>query len=601
MIACSATTRDAGAPVPALATSPGAAEAFSILRRRWAGASREERIALEQHVGQLRALYADEPVARVADVYLAWIALERGDLGRARALAIDAERGFPGNTRDLGALLDGAALSRQGDPEGALERLMPLVGKLLDPYARELLHQEAVDAAAAANRFADAVRLLDAWMRDAPEEEQATLRVTAARVLETIPAPTLERALREMVEDDELGLQKHADALEKAIARRLAAIALSRGDAELARRLVRQGGALATLGEVGADVVGLAASGADSPSVLGRRVGLVLSAGSEVRRTRSADVALGVLQGLGLTGGGAASGDERLAVRDDGGAEDGAMRALSALAVEGASVVVGGVDRESATRLADAAEVEAIPVLLLSAPESRPRSRWAIVLGPDEHAGAVAVVDALAANGARTIAVVGASRALVARGNARVLPAVDCVPFSAGGTRYPVGEWQKQHVDALLLAGDARCTEDALGELRAARFAPALGLGPLAVAAALPPPRGVAPFRAFSVAATVATLGCFPDDPSAAPATAGAAPGGERETARSWWAVVARDAARLARASTESLPDTRTREPAEIRARRERVLAAIASAKPTACLGIRAGEEAAWGTRKVSR
>ena len=78
---CGARPAPTDRPVPALASTPPAAEAFSALRRRWAAASRLERKdpALESYLLDLRERYASQEVVRQADLYLAWISLERGD------------------------------------------------------------------------------------------------------------------------------------------------------------------------------------------------------------------------------------------------------------------------------------------------------------------------------------------------------------------------------------------------------------------------------------------------------------------------------------------------------------------------------------------
>jgi hypothetical protein len=586
---CGGARATPGAPVPALATTPASAEAFGQLRRRWASATRDERIALEPEVADLRAQHADEPVARVADVYLAWIALEKGDYAAARRLAAAAGAEHPGNVRDLGQLVDGATLARSGDFEGALERLTPLLGKLLDPFARELLHEESVVAAVAAHRWRETIHLLDVWLRDAPEEDQPGVLKISQAMLEQVPTASLEQALVEMRSDGNESGTMHSEPLEKAIARRLAAIALQRSDSSLARRLLAQGSALASLGEVGNDVVELA-SHFDVPQINGRRIGLLLPQGSTDARSRAAEASLGAMWGLELVGDGPQRASDRLVVRHDGPSPADTERALAALDAEGAAVLVGGFTSDEAQRVAEFAEKEGVAALLLVPPTRMPeKARWALALGPAEGSSLGPLVDALGERGATTIALVGASAALVSAGAARVLPSVDCMPFAPllKARRYPLADWRKQRADAVLLAGDERCAEDVMAEAREARLPLLLGLGAAAASAALPPPAGVSPGRKPPGRLLVSTLGCFPVDSRGRPSpelTAFTARHGGPPT---YWTVLGREAAVLAARAVAELPADQTLENSEVKRRRGLARAALSSTTPSPCMGLR--------------
>jgi ABC-type branched-subunit amino acid transport system substrate-binding protein len=575
-------------PVPALARSPAAAHAFSELRRRWPVASREERIAFEEHLAALRQLYQTEAVARVADVYLAWVALEKGDLPRARQLAAASETGGPGNTRDLGTLLEGAALSRSGHPAEGLAMLRPLVGKLLDPYARALLHEEAVRAAVATQQWTEVVDLLDAWLLDAAEDERPAVLEVASRALTEVPAPTLISRLFAMKEDDENGSSRHAEALEKAMARRLADVAIARGDGDIARKLLA-GGQVSALGAKGADVVELARANTAVPQIAGRKVGLLVPAGALA--SRGADATLGALAALGLLGG-ATTLDDRLAARDDGGNEANAERAFASLAEAGAAVVIGGFDADGATMLAELAERARVPTLLLTPPRKPPESqRWSFVVAPSVASSDAAAIAAMAAKGARKIAVVGAAAALIAEGSTTVLPSVDCVSFTPhpGSPRYPIGAWRAQGVDAILLAGDVRCTTDALDELATLRVPLMVALGAQAAGAVLPPPKGAAPGKTRPLPAFVASLGCFPVDEAGRPSAAMTTSTEDRGAPPTWWTVAARDATELAARAMAGLPETTAREEGEITRRRVIVRDAILRGDASSCLGAIAG------------
>ncbi len=566
--------KPADTPVAALAESGGAAEAFSTLRRRFAGAPREDRISLRAYVTELAERYAREPAARMAQVYFAWIALEEGRYDVAVAHAERASSD-PGNTRDLATLIEGATLARRGAPAAGLEKMMPLVGRLLDPYARDLLHAEATRAALAAERHSDVVRLLDVWLRDVPEEDRGAVLETARRALEAVPVGTLERSLADMVAEDDAGIAKHSGPLLDMILSRLAEVALARNDPALAGRLLREEGGLGKLGERGAALLELAATAEGVQSVTGRRVGVLLPAGSDA-------VGAGLIDGAVAAARPALGEPARFVTRSDGATLEDTRAALSGLGAEGVAVVIGGIDRESATRLADAAAAEEMPALLL-APPAAPPGDFALRFGPDPTRGAAAALEALQAHGARVIAVVGSDRPLATEGDARVLPPFAC-PVLTGPKavrRFPWEQWRHEHVDAILLAGDPRCALDLMQELGGARLR--VGLGPLAAPVTLPPPKGSSPVRRALVADARATLGCFPESSS-----------------QSWWSAVARDAMRIAETALAVLPDEPTRDAAEVRRRRAAVLRELSSSSPSPCLGLRPGREEPAASWKVT-
>lgn len=580
-------------PEPALALSPAAADSFSQLRRRWAGASREERrdARMEAYIRQLRSLYGDEPVARQADLYLAWIAMENGDYERAVELARQAGRPHPGNVQDLAQLIEGATLARSGEPEAALEKLLPLVGRLLDIHARDLLHEEAVIAAVTAQRWQEALRLLDIWMRDVPEDERAAVLSITRALLTQIPSVSLEQELARRMGG---APGPRSELLDKALVRRLGAVAIERRDSALARRLLGRSETrieanpeiIALLGEAAAEVLELAAR-TDTPRVTGRRVGLLLPSSPGEPLSRGAQVSLGVLEELGGLGGpgGAAS----VVARSEGQTAQETRQALAALDVEGVAVLLGGLDPEGAERLADFAEAQRIAALLLVPPSSQATRRWAFVVGPDDQDAAPLALAALSRRGARTIAVVGGSRALVAPENARVLLSVDCtsLPSPSNVHRYPTAEWKAQRVDGLLLLGSARCAEDVIAEAREARLLPHLALGIHAADLVFPLPSGASPTRRSLADALVVGLGCFPELPRPSRSPAAARP------PASFARLLARETAKLASFALADLPVDQTLDASEVAKRRERVRALLASAGPSACLGLRPAPSAA--------
>jgi tetratricopeptide (TPR) repeat protein len=574
------------APTPTLAGSSASAEAFGLLRRRWAGATRTERVELEGAITELRARFASEPVVRLADLYLSWISLERGDYDRARALAQQADASLPGNVQDLSLLVRGATLARSGHPDEALAVLLPLVGKLLDPYARDLLHEEAVIAAVTAHQWREALRLLDIWMRDVPEDERLAVLEIARALLKQLPSVSIEQELAERLTSDS-GAPR-AEALDRAMARQVAEVALARHDSRLARRLLGQPGALVLLGDLGPPLIDLA-SRIDVPQVNGRRVGLLLPGGSPAQRLRGVELEYGALAALDLL-----SGDEgkvNLVLRPAGTTPGELRTALAGLDSEGASLILGGTDPEQARQVAEFAEEEGIAALLLAPPSpGGPASSWAFAFAPDPEAGTGAVLEELARRGAHTIAVVGASRALMAPGAARVLPSVDCAAFSPLDriVRYPTQDWRARGVDALLIAGDARCAEDVLGEVSEAKLRVLVGLGLEASSLVLPAAAGSSPRRKPPAIAVSAALGCFPANALRQPSAEAIALQQRRGEPIGYWAMLGREAAYAAAEALARLPTDHTLDEGEVKRRRQQVREALDQGK-AGCLGLRPG------------
>ncbi|HEU4537825.1 MAG TPA: hypothetical protein VFS00_27080, partial [Polyangiaceae bacterium] len=252
--ACSSSRREEPRPTASLARSGEAARAVAWLRRRWASATREERIELEPHVRSLRALHGHEPVVVVAELYLAWLALEKGDGARALSIAAELERAGPGSTRDVARTIRGAALVRAGKPAEALAWLEPLRGKLLDLDARALYYEATGRALVETRRWREAIDLFDAWLRDGSDETRPELAARVELALASVPGPELERALVEMRARAAEGVPAHAELTRRLVTKRLATMALERGDAPLARRLIARREGFGDLGEASAGV-----------------------------------------------------------------------------------------------------------------------------------------------------------------------------------------------------------------------------------------------------------------------------------------------------------------------------------------------------------
>ncbi|WP_437905418.1 hypothetical protein WME95_45140 [Sorangium sp. So ce327] len=602
--------QDGGAPVsPALAGSPAAQAELRPLLSRFANGAHAERIALEPELLAFRGRHASDDLARVATVHLAWIALERGDLPRAEALAGEVEAAGRSAVGDLARVIRGAALRRAGKPRPAFGVLRPLVSKMIDPYVRALLNEEVTAAAMEAGAWTQAIELMSVWLRETDDDRRAAVRAQIGAQLREVPIDHLVRALRAGRATGEV-VSPEVD-LRSLVAERLAIVARERRDVALAKELLdRADAALGTQ----RDAIFELAAGAGAARVEPPTVGLLLSTRTAASRRRGVEIAAGVAHGLGLLRPGS---DARLVSRDDGG-EGSVDEALNSLTAEGAAVLIAGSDREQATEAAKFARTHAIPVLLVHPPEPAALDGAFVFVVGEEPARSIEVLAAaLAERGAKPVALVGGDADV--RKDAAPTPAgaagaaAGAAPPGATGAT-PLAErgialalpcdgtfdarvLRPPAIRGMVLAGDARCADQAL------RAAPRSVTIALAFETAIAPPPG----------SLVATAGLFPllaapsgaqpppgaGDPGAAPASGAAAALAAwlatHPSPPSFWAALGRDAGVLAWAGVQRLPKTGTEDPAEVKARR----LAAASAMSTASAELWTTAASGFGGRRV--
>lgn len=555
--ACSGSDRLSETPEPALGSSRPAQEEFRALHHRWAGASRPERLAMEIELESFRARYPTDDQVRMADALLAWVALEKGDLARAFALSRRVQARGAGTPRDLAQTIEGVVLRRQGKPEEALAKLLPIVSKLIDGYARTLLNEEVVASALAARRWEKAVELMSVWLREADEEERDLVRARIEQRLSQVPPDELNKILDRRLALGATDLPQNESDIQKLLARQLAAVARARKDVKLAQQLIAKSAPL--LGDQG-DAVAQLAAGAGRARVEAPTVGLLLSLRSDAARRRGAEVAAGVMHGLGLPGSSA-----RLASRDDGGSLQTVADALSGLTAEGAAVIVAGVDQEEADEAAAFAETNGIPVVLL-VPPSRPikPGGFVFVAGISREEVRDALVGGLAEDGTSRIALITDPTSLDAHattGSPSTNPKVLAV--KACGEIIDPGMWKTAGMTGVVIDGGPECARTTLTATSGLAVRYALGFDALAIA-----PAG----------ALVPVAGRYP---IVAQATSEAWLDGwrrYRQTPPSFWSGLGRDAGVLSWAGVQALPATGTEDPKEVQARRGAARDALASA-----------------------
>ncbi len=462
------------------------------------------------------ARHDGEAPAAAARLFLAWIRLAQDELAAARRLLAEAKRS--NQSSDYSIITEAALATRAGEPERALALLTPLAGKIVDPDERVVYGEERVRALLAARQFPQAVQAMLEWLAQAPADRYDEIRKSVLGLLSRIPADDLLRALA--AQDAAQNAAASADAttvrswLRKSIFAELSRRALDAADATLARALVPHAPpSLRSTPEFSA-LVRQAAAGSAAARIAGRSVGLLLNLGSEQARRRSAAFAAGVSRGLE-----GAQPAVELVVRDDAGSAERTVAALSALAGDGAALLIAGIDPASGAQAAQFAERAHIP-LLLAGDLPQENSHYVFALGLRNDAAAAALTAALAQHGNQRLARVGVG-------------GVPCdTPGSfAGRARFPVDEWRKQHIDGLLVLGDPSCARDVVREVRAARL-PALVACDLECADALLSPA--------SAPALGLSSGRFPRSTAAA--------------GMSFYEALGRDAAQLSRAALADFP-----------------------------------------------
>ncbi len=597
-------------PIAHVASSQAAVRAWADVRRSWDRGEEGRPARVVPLLEDFIAHYPSDGLVPVAWASIAALEEERGDhTAAAKALAKIAD--LPdGTTRDLRDIVAAKRLRLQGDAEGALRLLRPLEGKVVDSYALGLFLEEEARAAVAAQRSTEALAALDAWLSGEGGEDHEAVRDTVVRLLATLPNEALEEAYRDFRSKNGDRRSPFGAELRRAIANQLAAIALARGDAELARRLLE--------GDEATDddsLRGLAGQAKSLAHVEGRTVGVLLPTGTLASRERAAAALAGLAFALEATGYDGSNAQEepekkefsalrapfRLVSReyDPSKGEAASLETLlDGLAADGVAVVVGGFDGGTAATLARWGRERGIPTVLFTPPEGAPIAPDSLnfLVGTPVAAELAALVEALSGHGGARDGSVPAVYIGDATGGARnaelaaveallVAAPVDCYlpPGPAGTPTFPVATAERQSVRTWFVAGMPACLatlgDDLVWYTRfrteatrplvattlsaGVRSVPLLGKSPL--------------YRILTVAAGRMPIAAdapeLKSDPELARfVTIAAAP-------PSYWAALGRDAGMLLRPALLPLPTTDTREPSEVAIRWKTVATGLGRAQ----------------------
>lgn len=525
---CSGSRSEADRPAPSLASSEAAQRDFRSVEERWRSSSPAARTKLEPSLRAFLVAHPHDGRAPLVRVYLALVLLDQR-LFEAAKVALEPLANAPaGTTRDYSELARAALLLARGNAKASRLKLEELRGKLIGAEERMLYGELLVRSALAEEHLAEAVLDMRWWLNEVEATDVPEVKLSVLGYIGRFEPDELEEA-REWLRRDKgapspAGLG--ADAwLDHELLRHLVRSAMRDNDAALARRLMKA--PASELGDVATrDALARLASGGElARRVVGRTVGLVLSLGSPEARVRSSELSAGVTYALGLPESENDPEAVRLLVKDD---RDGMRGALGALAGEGASILIAGVDETGGNEAVLFAEEAAIPVMTVaSVQHSEAEWEYAFSLGEPVATQRSVLEAALRREGLRRWVEVGSDP-----GSASCANQID----TAGDSRFPVREWQRSGVDALLLLGDERCSQDVIDETRRSGQSLEFALGLESAGLALDP--------ALLDQVLFVQAGAFPGD----------AASNSRDMPSDWYEALGQDAAALAARALAPFP-----------------------------------------------
>ena len=572
-MSCGSTARET--PVVSLATSPAAETRFSSVRMRWISATKQERAAMRTELTEIEQWLekTDDGLEPIARAYLAVAWLDADVPNAAEAVARPLYQGPPGVTHDLGVLVQGIALRRTGHAKEAIVVLQPIVGKLIDPFARPLLDEEMTEALIDEGRYDEAIAFTQAWLRAGATTDRKALHENVARVLNRIPIDVARRTID--AQRTSKGTAGYSPELILILSARLD---------DVDQELIETDGGLALVGDGGK---AFDASGIDFNGDAGSMVTLPLPVRFDPRAIallvptsapgqgaaatasiRGATSVFSALSALTPTKADAGPTDPKkplfgpdssvlapsaaahhLGVFDTAGTAAGMLRAIDAAERDGAAVVIGGATDLEANVLALLAQTKHLPTILLRAPTAPPkiaatdRTFYVVLGGSTADDAKLTMAAAATVPGVQAVVEAYPETPALAKvvSTDPLRTRCDAAPETASGTAFPIAAWRTKKVSAVVVLGDAFCAERVAQELAATKppYRPQLVLGPSAM---------VLIHETLPLARTVVGAGQLPAD-DAAPADLRALWIDQRAPV-GWWAAFGHDAATLALSAT---------------------------------------------------
>lgn len=390
---CGSATSVGPQPEVSLASSAEAQAQFRVIREQWVSTPLDARVNLQSELTTFVQRYPTDPQGRWARIYLAWIALQRGELELSERWLALAEPGRAGAARDLLLVVQASLDLARGHADSAYRELLELQGRLIDADNRLLCLDQLVLAAQASGHHREAVKhMLELAAQAARRHRERVWRTLEPR-LAKIPLAVLEASLSSIssarVQSPGVRPAERAaaaDWMRREILELLSRSALSAQDVALAQRLVATASSQQSDDAKNSELLLLATQGGLERNLVGRSVGLLLQVDEPALMQRSIDMAAGIAATLELA---ASERDQDRIVLQTRHAEKGALdEGLARLAGDGATLMLAGFDPEGARRAARFAEERGVPMLLLHEPAGAPRAlpRSVFVLGADDAA-----------------------------------------------------------------------------------------------------------------------------------------------------------------------------------------------------------------------
>jgi len=360
-------------PEVALASSAEAQSRFRELRQQWVSSPLDARVALERSLTDFVQRYPTDPQGRWVRIYLAWISVQRGRLGDAETWLELADPGHAGSASDLSGVVRAALALSQGEADSAYNSLLALSGQLIDADDRLLCLDQLVLAALADRRYQAAVQHMLELSAQAARRHRERLWRTLEPRLASIPLPELEASLPNLSPDkiqnpsvQPAERRAAVDWMRRTLLDLLSRSAIDEQDVALAQRLVASPRATGA-DEEKSELLLLATRGTLDKTVSGRTLGFALDLADTARSQRSIDVATGIALTLDLTAP-AKNSATTITLSTRQVEKAGMADALARLTGDGASLLVAGLDADSARAAADFGAASGAPILLLHEP-----------------------------------------------------------------------------------------------------------------------------------------------------------------------------------------------------------------------------------------
>jgi hypothetical protein len=374
--ACASASRSTKDPVSAWALSLDAQREARTIESAWRDGSDRERLATQPLLLRFLERYPQDPKADSVRLRLARLRIESRDLGAAEPLIQQVALHATGTDADTAQVLRASILSRRGQPAAALAQLREIGRRLVDPETRELWAEETVKVAFLARAFDAAVDLMLDWRSDAIDEHQELaereIEAHVERIDESARTRALEKLTRLVKQPCAEESRQHARVWMLEVVRAsLGKLAQSTNNGTLARRLVADAPTRYLRSPEGEQLRRLAQSSDVPESVMHSAVGILLELDDDRSSRQSAELVTGAMRALASVSKGE---PVRLITRElrSLGAPE-IDRALSALVMDGAALLIAGLTPKTATIAAEVAEVRQTAVVVLAEPSKSVR------------------------------------------------------------------------------------------------------------------------------------------------------------------------------------------------------------------------------------